>query len=155
MLPQNYTEWEANALAAQETPEGALKMFFDAVFCYIDPAKRDEGRKMLATIMHTEEGWDRRPSNATFASRLKDTNYHHIFRSFAKGTSPENGYAMNPDDYELLIASKSPESDYLRVLVDSTGADSHRITWVKQYPDGKWYVINCAGLYVGVRPPAC
>ncbi len=145
--------WAARAHQAQATPEGALKMFFDAMFCYMNPCTRDEGRQMLASIMHAGESWDRLPSNQTFVSRLKDESYHHIFRSFAKGSSPQNGYAMDADDYELCITSQRPESDYLRVMLQSSGADAPRATWVKQYPDGKWYVINNAGVYVGVRPP--
>ncbi len=151
MIAQTYEEWAAHA---QDSPEAALKMYFDACFTYMNLSTRDEGRKMLAHIMKADDNWDKRPSYQTFASRLKDANYHHILKSFAKGTSPENGYTMNPDDYELDIVSQTPESDYLRVLLKSTGADSPRITWVKQYPDGKCYVVNNAGTYSGVRPPA-
>ncbi len=140
--------------AELNSPEGALKMYFDAVFCYTDPSTRDEARRMLSHVMQADAEWDKRSSYATFASRLRDASYHDIFRSFAKGSSPQNGYAMNPDDYEIVIKSMKPESDYTRVLLVSSGADSPRSAWVKQYPDGKWYVINNAGLYVGVKPCA-
>ena len=42
---------------------------------------------------------------------------------------------------------------YMRVPLESSGADSPRIIWVKQYEDGLWYVINNAATYVQVKEP--
>ena len=35
----------------------------------------------------------------------------------------------------------------------SSGADSPRPIWVKQFDDGLWYVINVVSTYAGVREP--
>ena len=53
-----------------------------------------------------------------------------------------------------VARSKSNEADYVRVFLISSGSDSRRIVWVKQYQDGLWYVINNADTYMKVREPA-
>ncbi len=153
-LPKNFADFKQRCQSMLQTPEGAVKMYFDAVFCYINPQTRTEGQKMLGYVMHESDNWVRKSSFATFVSRLKDPQMQHIFRSFAAGTSPQNGYAMSPQNYNVTIARKAKESDYLRVNLVSSGADSERIVWVKQFGDGLWYVINNASTYAGVRMPA-
>ncbi len=152
-LPENYSEFKNRCQTMLQTPAGAIKMYFDAVFVYADPKTRREGQKMLRYVMRSGENWDRAASYSTFVSRLKDPAKHYIFRSYAEGTSPENGYAMSVHNYSVEIARIVDESDYTRVNVVSTGADSSRIMWVKQFDDGLYYVINNAGSYVDVRPP--
>lgn len=152
-LPQTYADFKTRCQTAALTPEGAVKMYFDAVFCYLDPNRREEASKMLRYIMHADAGWEKSQKYVTFIRRLKEPAYHHIFRSFAAGTSPENGYGMSPDNYTLIITKKDKQQDYIRVFLRSTGADTDRRLWVKQY-DGFWYVINNADSYVMVREPA-
>ena len=152
-LPKDYQEFKARYQQMGTTPEGAVKMYFDAVFCYMDTSKRDEAIKMLRYALHANANWERSPNYSTFVSRMKNTGDQHIFRSFAKGTSPANSYSMSPDNYELEITGKRQESDYMQVYVRSTGADSPRPLWVQQF-DGLWYTTNNAGSYSGVRPPA-
>lgn len=153
-LPQTYADFKTRCQTAALTPEGAVKMYFDAVFCYLDPSRREEASKMLRYIMHAEDGWEKSQKYVTFIRRLKEPAYHHIFRSFAAGTSPENGYGMSPDTYTLIITKKDKQQDYVRVFLRSSGADTDRRLWVKQYSDGFWYVINNADSYVMVREPA-
>ncbi len=152
-LPRDYAEFKERCQTMARTPEGALKMYFDAVFSYIDPNTRVEGQKMLRYIMHEGENWDSLPSFSTFVSRLKDPSMTHIFRSFAVGTSPANGYEMSPHNYQIQVLRVTPESDHTVVALRSTGADSERLVRVQQFSDGLWYVINNASTYVGVRPP--
>lgn len=152
-LPQTYADFKTRCQTAALTPEGAVKMYFDAVFCYLDPDRREEASKMLRYIMHADAGWEKSQKYVTFIRRLKEPAYHHIFRSFAAGTSPENGYGMSPDNYTLIITKKDKQQDYIRVFLRSSGADTDRRLWVKQY-DGFWYVINNADSYVMVREPA-
>lgn len=153
-LPSNYADFKERCRRAAVTPEGAVKMYFDAVFCYLDPARRAEASKMLRYIMHTDANWEGNQRHVTFLRRLKDPSLHYIFRSFAAGTSPANGYRMSPDDYRLVFTRKDRQQDYIRVFLRSSGADSDRRVWVKQYPDGFWYVINNADTYAKVRDPA-
>ena len=104
--------------------------------------------------MHADANWEGDQRHVTFIRRLKEPSYHYIFRSFASGTSPENGYSMSPDDYRLVFSKKDQQQDYIRVFLRSSGADSDRRVWVKQYPDGFWYVINNSDTYAKVRDPA-
>ena len=153
-LPSNYADFKERCHTVAVTPEGAVKMYFDAVFCYLDPNRRAEASKMLRYIMHADANWEKKQKYVTFARRLKDPACHYIFRSFASGTSPQNGYRMSPENYSLVFSGKSNEADYVRVFLISSGSDSRRIVWVKQYQDGLWYVINNADTYMKVREPA-
>ena len=153
-LPADFKEFKTRYQQYGTTPEGAMKMYFDAVFCYLDSAHRDEAVKMLRYSMHAKAGWERSPNYATFVSRLKDPGYRYIFQSFAKDTSPQNNYAMNPNKYRLNIHSKRPQSDYLQVNIVSSGADSPRLTQMQKFDDGLWYLTNNAGTYSDVRKPA-
>ena len=153
-LPSTYSEFKSRCQTAARTPQGAVKMYFDAVFCYLDPQRRAEASKMLRFIMHADANWEGSQNYVTFVRRMKDPHYRYIFQSFAAGTSPENGYRMSPDNYSLNIVRTSPTQDYLSVFLRSSGADQDRRVWVKQYPDGLWYVINNSGTYVEVRDPA-
>lgn len=153
-LPATYADFKTRCRMAAVTPEGAVKMYFDAVFCYLDPNRRAEASKMLRYIMHMDANWEGNQRHVTFLRRLKDPSLHYIFRSFAAGTSPENGYRMSFDNYRLVFTRKDRQQDYTRVFLRSSGADSDRRVWVKKYPDGFWYVINNADTYAKVRDPA-
>ena len=136
------------------SPEGAVRMYFDAIYSYIDPARKTEGAKMLRYSMHERKGWEGSPALATFMSRLKNPAYHYIFRSFAEGTSPENSYAMDPDNYRLMFNFTRQETDYVAISIWSSGADNPRLLQVKQFEDGLWYMTNNHGTYSEVRPAA-
>ena len=152
-LPSNYAEFRERCQSACQSPYGAAKMFFDAVFCYMEPSTRSEGTKMLRFVMHEKQGWERSPNFSLFAQRMRDTKYQHIFRSFAEGTSPENDYSMDPNSYQLMMGELVESTGYMRLFLYSSGADSPRPIWVKQFDDGLWYVINVVSTYAGVREP--
>ena len=152
-LPRNYAEFRDRCQVACQSPYGAAKMYFDAVFCYMDVRTRSEGSKMLRFIMHEKAGWEKSPNFSTLVQRMRDPKHQHIFRSFAEGTSPENDYSMNPNNYRLMMGELVEEPGYLRLFLYSSGADSARPIWVKQFDDGLWYVINVVGTYSGVREP--
>ncbi|WP_298779117.1 hypothetical protein [uncultured Fretibacterium sp.] len=151
-LPQNYQEFKARYQQEGRTPEGAVKLYFEAVFCYIDEATRAEGSKMLRYALHYDRPIEQSYNLTTFVERLRDPEMHHIFRGFAEGTSPENDYRMSPDNFNLVVGKKVQEQGYLRVFLQNSGADSPRSVWMKEF-DGLWYMINNAGTYVQVRPP--
>ena len=152
-LPSTFSEFKQRCRNVATSPEGAAKMYFDAVFCYLEPQRRAEASKMLRYIMHADAGWESSQHYATFVQRMRNSSTHYIFRSFAAGTSPENGYRMSPQNYQLVYSGKSYEPDYVRVFLISSGSDSRRMLWVKQYDDGLWYVINNADSYMKVREP--
>ena len=56
---------------------------------------------MLRYAMHLDRPLEQVGSYATFVSRMQDPDENYVFRSFAAGTSPQNGYHMSPDNFEL------------------------------------------------------
>ena len=152
--PVDFQDFKTRYRSIGTSPEGAVRMYFDAVFSYIDPARKSEGSKMLRYSLHERQNWESFPTRGTFVSRLKDPSFHHIFRSFAEGTSSHNNYAMNPDNYRLVFAGTRQESDYVKILLRSSGADSPRPLHVQQFEDGLWYVTNNHSTYVEVRRPS-
>ena len=151
-LPRDYQEFKARYQKEGKTPEGAVKLYFEAVFCYINEATRAEGSKMVRYALHYDRPIEQSNNLSTFAERLRDPEMHHIFRGFAAGTSPENDYRMSPDNFNLVVGKKVQEQGYLRVFLRNSGADSPRVVWMKEF-DGLWYMINNASTYVEVRPP--
>jgi hypothetical protein len=151
-LPRDFQEFKARYQQEDRVPEGALKLYFEAVFCYIDEATRSEGAKMLRYAMHLDRPLEQVGSYATFVSRMQDPDENYVFRSFAAGTSPQNGYHMSPDNFELMIVRRASETDYLALYLHSSGADSQRGVWMKEY-GGLWYTINNASTYSQVRAP--
>ncbi|MBQ7196697.1 MAG: hypothetical protein IJS40_04740 [Synergistaceae bacterium] len=154
-LPETYKEFKARYQTEGKTVEGAVKLYFEAVFVFMNEATRKEGGKMLRYALYSDRPIERSTYYATFVERMKDPDYNYAFRSYAEGSTPENNYSMSPDDFEIMYAGK-PVKDpggYLRVPLESSGADSPRIIWVKQYDDGLWYVINNAATYVQVKEP--
>jgi hypothetical protein len=153
VLPKNFEEFKERYQQFGTSPEGAIKMYFDAVFCYLQPDKRSEAVKMLRYSLHETAGWEKRSSNATFVSRLNNPQMHYIFRSFAEGTSPENNYAMSPDNYRLMLDGKKTQTDYTQLTLTSSGADSPRPFQLRQFEDKLWYVTSNPGSYSDVRAP--
>ena len=152
--PATFQAFKDRYQSVGTSPEGAVRMYFDAVYSYIDPARKTEGAKMLRYSLHEGKNWEKSPALATFVSRLKNPSYHYIFRSFAEGTSAENSYEMNPDNYRLMFDSTRQETDYVYVSIWSNGADNPRPLHVQQFEDGLWYVINNHGTYTDVYKPA-
>ncbi len=154
-LPKTYKEFKERYQTEGTTPEGAVKLYFEGVFAYMNAETRKEGAKMLRYALHSDRPIERSTHYATFVERMKDPDYNYAFRSFARGSSPENNYAMNPDHFRIMYAGKFTRDPggYLKVPLRSSGADSPRIIWVKEYEDGLWYVINNAATYVQVQIP--
>lgn len=151
-LPRDYQVFKERYQKEARTPAGALKLYFEAVFCYINEETRAEGGKMLRYAMRVARPLETSANYATFLQRLRDPRENYVFRSFAAGATPENDYRMAPDAFDLVIEGMVEEADYTRVLLRSGGADSARIVWVKAF-DGLWFTINNAGTYAQVRPP--
>ncbi len=68
-LPGSALEFEKRYRVEGSTPEGAAKLFFDAVFAYMDRNTRAEGTKMLTLAMNEKPGWDRRHTMKLFVDR--------------------------------------------------------------------------------------
>ena len=151
-LPATFKEFKARYQTEGRSMEGAAHLYFEAVFCYMNEATRPEASKMLRYAMYLPVVLESSHANRTFVNRLKDPEYHHIFRSFVEGTSPETNYIIDPNNFTLAITSKRQEADFFHLGIRSSGADSTRSIWMQQH-DGLWYVINNASTYAQVRAP--
>ncbi len=152
-LPKDYKEFKARYANEAKTPEGAAKLHFDAIFCYMDPNKREEGSKMLRYSMRLRKDWEYSDLYNIFSSRMEDTDYSHIFRSYAEGATTANGYKMSEDDYKLVIINKwLHKSGDAQVSLQSGGADSPRSIHMQKV-DGLWYVSDNSAIYADIRKP--
>ena len=160
-LPKTLDEMKVRHAEQGKTPEGATKLWLDACFVYMNPDTRDEGRKMIAWLtypFHRDnlDDWDTKPAGRLLASRLQAKEYQHIFRSYAKGTSPDNQYKMDPNNWELnhVRNFQHPgDARGIQCYLDSTGADADRPAYLKQAKDGLWYMNIYANLISDIRPP--
>lgn len=153
-LPRDYGEFKARYAQEGRTPEGAMKLYFDAVFCYIDPATRDEGSKMLRYTLRLRQGWEKTAYNRTFVERMEDPDREYFFRSYAVGARPENNYAMDRNDYRLDIVKRwsGHSSGDLQLSLRNGGADNPRTVYLRKF-DGLWFVTNNSSTFLDVRRP--
>ena len=154
-LPKTYKEFKARYQTEAKTPEGAVKLYFEGVFAFVNPDTRAEAGKMLRYILHSEVPIERSNNYATFVERMKDPNYNYCFRSYAKGATPENDYKMDPDNFSLSFAGKAQHESkgVYRIPLSSSGSDSLRFMQVRKFDDGLWFIFNNASTYVQVREP--
>lgn len=151
-LPQNYQEFKTRYQTEGRTIEGAFKLHLEAIFCYINKKTRKEASKMLRYSMHLQEPLESSRNQSTFVKRMIDPEYNYVFRSYCAGTSPQNNYQMSPDNFYINFAGYRQEQDFVRLFVQSSGADSKTHIWMKNY-DGLWYTTNNSSLYVMIREP--
>lgn len=141
---------------AGKTPEGALKMWmrYAAVY-HKEPFSSRVALEYLTLPYKDNPQWHTLSSARTFVERLEKKPY--IFQSYAVGSSPENGYAFNPETFELAVEKSGPDQHGDRghaVFLRSSGADSPRPVYLKKSTKtGLYYVSIHANTYVDIRPP--
>ena|GEM_PF-2897755 len=152
-LPKDFQDFKARYENEAETEEGALQLFFEAVFCYLKTETRDEASKMLRYALHLSQPIERLNTMATFVERMKDESLHHIFKSYAVGATPQNSYKMSPDNFKFEVTKKTthPDKD-VTVFIRSSGADSPRPVRMRKY-DGLWYTTSIGSVISKVREP--
>jgi len=144
------------SIVPDTTPEGTLTRFLDAC---VRAGSEDEGARAqamrdiqaLALPIREDGDWATRPTNRTFVERLQAQPW--IFRSYAPGATPANGYAA-PASFAPEITSRREEAGMLKLWIRSGGADSPRPVSMKR-PDGdeRWYVQEWSSVYVEIRRP--
>ena len=140
-LPSSMEEYKARYEKEAKTPEGAAKLWFEAVFLYQNAETKSLGRKMLL---------DRNSGYAKMVERIK--NNPEIFRSFCAGSSPSNGYKADIENCELTVTSTREEAENtFAVFLKSSGADSPRPMKLTQV-DGLWKASSVSSLYLQVQP---
>lgn len=158
-LPKTFDEFVEQHKELGKTPQGASKSFLDSLFVYMNPDTREEGRKMIHFIVIEYKTGDRpfeqRANSQILAERLRDPDMAYIFHSYVKGTSPENQYKFDLNNYEVNIEKSNEGGPYgYQCWWRSTGADSARaISFKKSNQSGLWYVADWTGLPSMVRKP--
>ncbi|MBR1486989.1 MAG: hypothetical protein IJ597_07030, partial [Synergistaceae bacterium] len=134
-LPKDYKEFKARYQKEALTPEGAVKLYFEGVFVFMNEETRSEGAKMIRYSLRSEVPIERSTYYSTFVERMKDPDYNYVFRSFAVGAKPENDYKMSPDNFKINFAGKGVKDPggFLRLPLKSFGSDSLRYVWVKKF----------------------
>lgn len=152
-LPKTMEEFEARVAEKALDPKQAAKLWFDAVFVYMNVDK-ELGARMI-TLMTKDKEWQKK---SYFMAALKERPY--ILRSYAKGTAPENNYEMDPNKYVLAIerVDRKPfddkeEDEYVKLFIKSSGADSPRPLTFQRNIRGEYKVFEFSSIYVGIRPP--
>ena len=152
-LPKDFQDFKARFEKEARTEQGAVKLFFEAIYCYLNEDTRAEASKMLRYALYDAQPIERLHTRATFVSRMKNESYHYIFRSYAVGTAPENNYSMSPDDFELEFTRRQAEPDGNAIFyIKSSGADTPRPIGVRKYDD-LWHIRNFSSIYTEVRAP--
>jgi hypothetical protein len=149
-LPRDAEEFAARMKREAVTPDGAAKLWFEAIFVYAKEATRDGGRRMLSQIM-LDTKWEQ---NAYFVDRMKNKRY--VFASYARGATPENHYQMDPDDFALVIVGSEKDrfrDQAWRVDLKSSGADAKRPLVLDKGDDGLWRVHVYSDIYADVKAP--
>ncbi|MBI5835453.1 MAG: hypothetical protein HZB16_24385 [Armatimonadetes bacterium] len=150
-LPRDVDEFRDRQTKEATRPEGAAKLWFEAIYCYSKESTRDAGRKMLSLGM-VDEKWEK---NTYFVDGMRSKPY--IFRSYAQGTSPSNSYKMDPDQFALQVVSSEADKfrdGAWRILLQSSGTDKPRPLVLVKGADGLWRVQTYSDIYGDVKPPA-
>ncbi|MCE5219180.1 hypothetical protein LLH03_19365 [bacterium] len=154
-LPTSLEQFQAQIAAKGADPKASAKLFFDAVYVYLGGNKA-LGEKLITEILKDKD-WAKTMSY--FVSAMREKPY--IFYSYAKGTTPENLYKMDPSKYELVFegtVNTKPFGDYedgqvVKLTLRSSGADSARPMFFERNRAGIYKVREFSSICVGVRPP--
>ena len=155
-LPKNVAEFNARYAEEGKTPEGAVKLWLDAIFVYQNPATKAQGREMLRVIKYNlPADFEKLALYGSMLERINTQQY--ILRSYCAGTSPSNEYSVDVNKCEVQITkSKEGDADNMwKIALKSSGADSERwMTLVRNEDDEDlWQVYNATSMYMGIRPP--
>ena len=163
-LPATWAEFKQEYQVAAKTPQGALNMLFKGIFCYTKAVttnntqlKIDAG-KMIRYAVHSETPIETSGYYSTFRERLNDPDYYYIFRSYCQGTSVDNSYQMDPENFALNIGKCVNEGtkegkSYCQLFLSSTGADTIRYVRQTKELDGLWYTTTPHCVYLDTRKP--
>ena len=149
--PTTEEEFAERLKTEATTPEGALGLWFDGVFLYSNKETRELGALILAEMMvGADKKWDRQRTFYTFSDRLK--NKAHIFRSYAKGSSPANGYSIDLATYALNIDESGEDATGFFFALQSSGADRTRKIFLKlDEESGRWKVLKFGSIYLVIK----
>lgn len=151
-LPKDMAEFQTRYNEEGKTPEGAAKLWMEAVFLYQQGDTKPLGRKMLLELTkNLPKDFDLR--NPAYAKMMERINGNpEIFRSFCAGSSPENNYKADPNNCEFTITNTREEtSDSVAVFLQSSGADAPRPIKMTKV-DGLWKAYSYSSMYLQIQP---
>ncbi len=155
-LPETLEDFQARIAEKGTDPKAAVKLWLDAVYVYL--LRDKELGKQLILEMDRYKEWDSR-SFRTFRSRMDEKPY--ILFSYAKAATPDNQYAFDPDNYEIVIGDNidmkpfvdKAEGEYCKLFIKSSGADNPRPITLIANKRGEWKFYEFSSLYVDTRKP--
>ena len=146
-LPKTLEEFQQRVTDEASDAKAAVKLWFDAVFVYTTVDK-DLGAEMI-TLMMKDKDWKGRKNY--FNRDLDEQPY--IFRSYAKGATPENNYEMDPNNYELEFTREDrkpypdkEEGEYVKLWLKCGGADIDRPIEMQKNIRGEYKAYNILSL---------
>lgn len=154
-LPKSMEEFQARIAAEAQSPRGAAKLWFDAVFVYTN------GDKELGALMITEMSYDKhwQKTQRYLPKTLDESPY--VFRSYAVGATPENDYAMDPQAYEVEVVREDttpfgdkPENEFVKLFIKSSGATNPRPMTFRRNTRGEYKAYEVGAIYTMVKDPA-
>lgn len=136
--------------SAGSDPSSVLPVWFHALLLYSEPQTIGTGRAVLQEL-NSYPSWETGSSGYFFKQQIESSPY--IVRSYFAGATPENGYALDPNNLEITITRVDPGDGYTKIFVQSSGADSPRPITLKLNDSGLWQVDEFSSIYAGVRSP--
>lgn len=155
-LPKTLEEFQQRIQAQCTDPKATAKLFFEAVYVYIG-GNKPLGEQLITEIIK-DKNW--KWTMSYFVQGM--ANQPYIYYSYAKGTSPENLYKMDPNNFELVFegaVNNKPYADVeegqvVKLFLRSSGADLPRPMFFERNKAGLYKVREFSSVCVGVRPPA-
>jgi hypothetical protein len=150
-LPQSLQEFE-ELVGTSRTPEKVCALFLCAVSLF------DRDKDAGAAAMNILRG--PRPMTPYDVQFLRDrlSGKPYLPLAYFDGATPQNGY--KPSVPYVLNVKEDPrpqdvEQGYLRVFLQTTGADSPRPMKLRQKGStGEWFLWEYSSVLVGIRTPA-
>lgn len=156
-LPTTLEEFQARVTDQASDPQKAVKLFFDGIFIFLS-GEEQLGKDCIIEMSRYKE-WSE-SQHRMLLERMKSQPW--IYRSYAKGATPQNKYDMNPQEYELVFHGEpnmKPYADkeagaFCKLFVISGGADNPRSVTLQRNKAGLYKVYEFSSINLGVRPPA-
>lgn len=124
------TDWQARHAEVASSAEAVAKLWFEAVFRYMDPETREDGNRglrLLSIQLKGSENWEQLRPMQTIALRMQLPEHQHIFRSYVTGTEARTNYQFDRDNWELNIEGiQQATPARAEILLKSSGATAPR-----------------------------
>jgi hypothetical protein len=149
-LPKSEEEFGAQYSSYAE-PETVANAFFAAVYVYTH-ADKSLGEDLLDLVIGSDQ-WEK--TQPGFTTALKETPW--VFDSYADGADAADGYAIDPNEFELSVANTTTtetellgQGELACVYLDTAASDNPRPLILRRTEDG-WKVASPTPLLIGLK----